>query len=149
MKIARPLIWAPPSNDDLGHEDMALIARGLCGHYAIDSRPNPDGTVNLWWAHNAFTFEECRDVEAAKALAEADWQERMLAATVFDAPLLTQVIEAMQYAGGTGLALAVSGPQHPKFDDLTNEIFRKCNDAVRALGAALRRAEGKETTDAG
>lgn len=70
---AKPLKWRKPRESELGHEDAEWIADGIGGTYAIEA----DGL--LWWAHDPFVWVQCAGVAAAKATAEADWQERFAA----------------------------------------------------------------------
>lgn len=69
----KPLRWRKPgkSGADLGHEDAICIADGIGGKYSITK---DSGEFLLWWADDEFTFVKCQTLDAAKAIAESNWQ---------------------------------------------------------------------------
>lgn len=77
----KELEWHVPTDHPSEMEDTAiLIADGLGGKYAI-SRPQKVGPkFLLWWAHDAFDWTGFDTPEAAKAAAQADYEQCILSA---------------------------------------------------------------------
>lgn len=73
----KPLDWRKPTKRDLeegGRDCALLIAPGLGGEYAIQA----DGkNFILWRVSDPYAFDTFPTVDAAKAYAEADWQEKI------------------------------------------------------------------------
>lgn len=77
----KPLEWkqTPPPGHD--HEPFVFWAAGIGGHYIAE----PDGL--LWMAHDEFVWKRYETQAAAKAAAQADYEQRipaLIAASVHD-----------------------------------------------------------------
>ncbi|UTC28709.1 hypothetical protein MARCHEWKA_01960 [Brevundimonas phage vB_BpoS-Marchewka] len=88
-----PLDWRKPSafDRDNGHAESILIAPGFGGVYSI--QPDLENFI-CWRIDDPFAFDTFPTLDAAKAHAEADWQQtaaRKLAAAG-DATLLRQAL---------------------------------------------------------
>lgn len=86
-----PLEWRKPDPENImDHDDCQLVATGLGGQYAISERQlvrikSPDNMgFLLWGAEDAFTFTEHLSVKAAKAAAQADYEQRIRSALEAD-----------------------------------------------------------------
>jgi hypothetical protein len=58
---------------------------------------------------------------------------------------LREARETLDYAGGSALALAMSGKDHPRMDEILNEIFQRCRDAgnrLAKINAVMAGGEG-------
>jgi hypothetical protein len=74
MNIVKPLDWRKPTDHPQDHGVAVFVADGIGGRYSI---VQDSGETLLWWAHDGFVWEKCKDVKEVKAKAEADWQKRM------------------------------------------------------------------------
>lgn len=74
--VMLPLDWRKPTllDRENGHEHSVLIAPGHGGVYSI--QPDRDNYI-LFRVDDPFAFDTFPSIEAAKAHAEADWQQTM------------------------------------------------------------------------
>lgn len=88
----KPLEWSqspPPAHE---HEPFVYWAAGVGGHYRADR----DGL--LWMAHDEFIWEKYADQKAAKAAAQADFEQRIRSALIATQRPLPSVDEGDQLA---------------------------------------------------
>ena len=71
-KGAKPLYWRKAT--DHPQDAGQWVADGISGRYSAEKQR--DGTWLLWWAHDNFIWEACKDFAEVKAKAEKDWQTR-------------------------------------------------------------------------
>lgn len=69
----KPLVWTQSPPPAFEHEPFVYWAAGIGGHY----RAERDGL--LWMAHDGFIWEQHASQEAAKAAAQSDYEQRILA----------------------------------------------------------------------
>lgn len=79
----KPLEWRVPTDRPDEMEDSALlIADGIGGHYAISHPQKVGPKFLLWWAHDPFYWTGFDTPAAAKAAAQADYEQRIRSALV-------------------------------------------------------------------
>lgn len=90
MKV-KPLEWREPTDHPQDMEDSSiLVAHGIGGRYHISSRqlvriPSPDKKGHLLWGAkdgDEFAFTEHLTIDDAKAAAQADFEQAVLACLV-------------------------------------------------------------------
>jgi hypothetical protein len=92
----KALTWRKPADHPQDMEDALWIANGVGGHYSISKQQSlSSGSPGhlLWWPDDEFAFDEFRNVEAAMAAAQADYEARILSALDVPEPV-TEVVDA-------------------------------------------------------
>lgn len=75
MTTAKPLRWRKPTDHPQDDQHATCVADGIGGRYSICEQRAPMPFL-LWFADDEFIWEQFDTVEAAKARAETDWQQR-------------------------------------------------------------------------